>query len=90
MTAVSGAGAYSLPERRRETKVAFMADECTTHPDERSDEFRKVRGDQVGGSVSDAELILSELDESALLNGPDIPKTANSQDEIDALFASFD
>ena len=70
--------------------MAFTADECTTHPDERSGDFRNVRGDQVGGSVSDAELVPSDLDGAALLNGPDIPKTADSQDEIDALLASFD
>ena len=70
--------------------MAFMADECTTHPDERSDGFRKVRGDQVGGSVSDAELVPSDLDGAALLSGPDNPKTADSQDEIDALLARFD
>ena len=32
----------------------------------------------------------SSDDEAGLLNGPQMPDTANSQDEIDALLASFD
>ncbi len=38
--------------------------------------------------VEDGEV--HEDDEKALLNGPQLPDAANSQDEIDALLASFD
>ena len=50
----------------------------------------QIVGESTGESVSDAESDPSDLDEAELLNGPETPGNASSQDEIDALLASFD
>ncbi len=45
-------------------------------------------GDQTCKSVKEVKPDPLEFDEKALLNGPGSPENTNSQDEIDALFAS--
>ncbi len=60
------------------------------HIEEKVLALSQATGEPIGNSVSDAKSDPSDLDEAELLNGPEIPENANSQDEIDALFASFD
>ncbi len=60
------------------------------HIEEKVLALSQATGDPIGKSVSDAHSDSSDLDEAELLNGPETPENANSQDEIDALFAGFD
>ena len=49
-----------------------------------SDEIEKLKADEVNSEGSEVK------DDSDLLNGPQLERNAQSQDEIDALLASFD
>ena len=60
------------------------------HIEEKVLALSQATGDPIGQSVSDGESDPSDLDEAVLLNGPETPENASSQDEIDALLASFD
>ena len=60
------------------------------HIEEKVMALSQIAGEPIARSASDGKSDASDLDDADLLNGPEIPENANSQDEIDALFASFD
>lgn len=60
--------------------------------EERVDSIVDTLGDKVGLKISDAQLVkeVSVEDEKSLLNGPQMPDKAITQDDIDKLLAEFD
>ena len=60
------------------------------HIEEKVKALSQIAGESIDKSVPDAESDPPDLDEAELLNGPETPANASSQDEIDALLASFD